>query len=359
MDHMYSGAYMTIIAAAEHAPIRRLSVPTWPDFGIYANLGFLFGLPKLYLDHALLWQPLKGTYLYAWSPESGGHRKSGLPIRRPTLPSWAWCGWECFVDPDSFLPALNYDEDGQDKTDISNSWRLRKTVIWEHAGSAEQSTLATSNHISASVTRIFFFPAATLEIEYAPVTTNRTGFYLAFANPVLVQTPLTSLSRVIILRDIQGKFSGMIRIAGDSTCQPTEPIEFIAISQGSAKGKCLRSCYEEKILRRSKYADPRPFHAAFNRAGRWVGIEDKMSLSDGHNYQVITTSYSEGTLELPDYEDDQDYHFYNVLWVQRGDNDVAYRAGYGRVLAEAWERNYQEDWLPASVMVDGTQLCLD
>ncbi|KAH6964947.1 heterokaryon incompatibility protein-domain-containing protein [Fusarium venenatum] len=149
---------------SEVAPMRQLSVPTWPDFSIYADLvcpyngrelshkedglsaflgvlnylapafpqGFLFGLPRLYVDHALLWQPLKGTYRFAWSPESGGHRPSSPSTRRPTLPSWAWCGWLCFIDPESFRSALNIGRDGHDKTSIESSWKLRNVVTWEH-----------------------------------------------------------------------------------------------------------------------------------------------------------------------------------------------------------------------------------
>ncbi|CEI68079.1 unnamed protein product [Fusarium venenatum] len=172
---------------------------------------------------------------------------------------------------------------------------------------------------------------------------RRSAFYWAFANPVLVHNPLTSLSKVVVVRDTAGKFSGMISITGDATCRPGVPIELIAISQGSVKGKCLRSCYEEKVLRRSRYADPRGFHALYDRVGRWVGIEDKISREDGHNYQVIAEGYYEESLDLPEYADDQEYHFYNVLWVQRGENDVAYRADCGRVLADAWEKSHLEN----------------
>ncbi|KAL6695392.1 heterokaryon incompatibility domain-containing protein [Trichoderma pleuroticola] len=352
-----------------------ISVPTWPDFSIYADLvcpyngreltykedglsaflgvlnylapafpeGFLFGLPRHYLDHALLWQPLKGSYLHTWHRENGGHRKSCPSTRRRTLPSWAWCGWQCFIDPASFQSVLNVGQNSH----IANSLKLRNTVTWEHVdspGESAQRTLSTSNNnISASVTRASFLPAATLEIQYAPFPIRRTGFYLAFANPVLIQSPLANLSKVVALRDTEGRLAGVIRITGDATCGPSEPIELIAISQGSAKGKCLRSCYEDKVLRRSRYADPRPFHAVYDRSGRWVGIEDKMSRDDGHNYQVIATGQYEENLELPEYEDDEEYQFYNVLWVQRGEHDVAYRAGRGRVLAEAWEKNDPEN----------------
>ncbi|KAK4068210.1 uncharacterized protein Triagg1_7453 [Trichoderma aggressivum f. europaeum] len=363
---------------SEVAPMRQLSVPTWPDFSIYADLvcpyngreltykedglsaflgvlnylapafpqGFLFGLPRLYLDHALLWQPLKGTYLDTWPRTNRDHQGCGPSARRPTLPSWAWCGWQCFIDPESFQSVPNVDQDGHKKIDITNSWKLQNTVTWEHVDSAEepaQRTLPKSNHISASVTRAYFLPAATLEIQNVPFPISHAGFYSAFANPVLTQSPLTNLSKVVALRDTEGRFGGVIRITGDAACGPAEPIELIAISQASAKGKCLRSCYEDKVLRKSRYADPRPFHAVYDGSGRWVGIGDEMSLDDGHNYRVIATGQYEESLELPEYEDDEEYQFYNVLWIQRGDNDVAYRSGCGRVLAEAWEGNDPED----------------
>lgn len=360
---------------SEVAPMRQLSVPTWPDFSIYADLvcpyngrkltykedglstflgvlnylapafpeGFLFGLPRLYLDHALLWQPLKGTYLHTWDRENKADRKNGPSTRRPTLPSWAWCGWQCYIDPEGFQSILNVDQHGHKKLGTTNSWKLRNTVTWEHVDSPKESarrTLSISNHISASVTRASFLPAATLEIQHSPLPIKEAAFYLAFANPVLVQSPLTNLSKVVALRDTEGRFGGVIRVTGDATCGPAEPIELIAISQGSAKGKCLRSCYEEKVLRRSRYADPRPFHAVYDRAGRWVGHKMR---GIGYHYQVIATGQYEENLELPEYEDDQEYQFYNVLWVQRGDNDVAYRAGCGRVLAEAWEKSDPEN----------------
>ncbi|KAF5592971.1 heterokaryon incompatibility protein [Fusarium subglutinans] len=357
--------------------MRKLSVPTWPDFSIYADLvcpyngrelshkedglsaflgvlnylapafpqGFSFGLPRLYIDHALLWQPLRGTYRVAWSPESGGHRPSTPAARRPTLPSWAWCGWQCFIDPESFRSALNIGPDGHDKPSIESSWKLRNTVTWEHMASSEESahdTLSIPNQISASVARAFFLPVATLGFQYAS-TMRRSAFYWAFANPVLVDNPLTSLSKVVVVRDTAGKFSGLIRITGDATCRTGEPIELIAISQGSVKGKHFRSSYEEKVLQRSTYADPRRFHAVYDRDGRWVGSEDKISREDGHNYRVVPEGEYEESLDLPEYADDQEYQFYNVLWVQRGENDVAYRAGCGRVLAEAWEKSNPEN----------------
>lgn len=97
---------------------------------------------------------------------------------------------------------------------------------------------------------------------------------------------------------------------------------------------------KDQISTPLKYS--RPFHVLYDRAGRWVGIEDEMS-RDGYNYQVITGEEYEERLELPEYTDDQECQFYNVLWVQRGENNVAYRAGCGLVLVEAWEKSNQEN----------------
>jgi hypothetical protein len=87
------------MVSSNSGPTRSFSVPAWPDFGLYADLicpyngrdlsyskdglsacsgiltrlapafpnGFLFGIPRIYLDYALLWQPLKAHYE---SPES-------------------------------------------------------------------------------------------------------------------------------------------------------------------------------------------------------------------------------------------------------------------------------------------------
>jgi hypothetical protein len=144
-DSMYS----------DSGPTSSFSVPTWPDFGLYVDLicpyngrdlsfskdglsacsgilkrlvpafpnGFLFGLPRIYLDHALLWQPLKADYEI---PECAVIRdgipgRTSLPTHKSILPSWAWCGWQCFVDPRSFQAALNLGQDGCYWEDSSSS----------------------------------------------------------------------------------------------------------------------------------------------------------------------------------------------------------------------------------------------
>ncbi|KAI0848823.1 heterokaryon incompatibility protein-domain-containing protein [Daldinia vernicosa] len=88
--------------------------------------GFISGLPAIFLDSALLWQPL----LKAKRRVCSGKR----PESFPPLPSWSWAGWQCLIDPISLEGALDYEIRG----DISRgglgksmcSWRTRKLVDW-------------------------------------------------------------------------------------------------------------------------------------------------------------------------------------------------------------------------------------
>ncbi|KAK8015977.1 hypothetical protein PG991_008865 [Apiospora marii] len=60
--------------------------------------GFVCGLPALFLDSALLWQPVSKA-----RRRSANELVARLAPRAP-LPSWSWVGWQCRVDPDSLLP---------------------------------------------------------------------------------------------------------------------------------------------------------------------------------------------------------------------------------------------------------------
>lgn len=88
--------------------------------------GFICGLPALFLDSALLWQPLLK-----------GRRRS--PVGTATkiapmapLPSWSWAGWQCLVDPFSLKGGLDYMSGGYACClDVGRaSWRTWKLVDW-------------------------------------------------------------------------------------------------------------------------------------------------------------------------------------------------------------------------------------
>ncbi|KAH7086506.1 heterokaryon incompatibility protein-domain-containing protein, partial [Paraphoma chrysanthemicola] len=118
---------------------QRFATKWWPDFGFYLDLicpyngrefsypqdallgisgvlnalgesfpgGFIHGLPRLFLDHALLWQPF-GT------AEQRLDRRADEEIRT-SLPSWSWAGWQCYVDPWSLRSGLSYSNDKESR----------------------------------------------------------------------------------------------------------------------------------------------------------------------------------------------------------------------------------------------------
>src|SRR5689334_2467772 len=63
--------------------------------------GFLFGLPELFLDVAMLWRPLGPCRRRAASPR-------GDPTHRSALPSWSWIGWQMDMDPLSWKCGYDY-----------------------------------------------------------------------------------------------------------------------------------------------------------------------------------------------------------------------------------------------------------
>lgn len=143
----------------------------WPDFGFYIDLicpyngrefsypqdamlgisgilgalkmsfpgGFIHGLPRLFLDHALLWQPFGTADRRVDRAENSSAFSS--------LPSWSWCGWQCFVDPWSLRSGLSYIYEPECQKRAC-SWRTRTLVEWH---------LSIGNQISEPVSepRIF------------------------------------------------------------------------------------------------------------------------------------------------------------------------------------------------------------
>ena len=132
---------------------QRFSTRWWPDFSFYLDLvgpyngrnfsypqdatlgisgilsalepafpgGFIHGLPRVFLDHALLWQPFETAIRRADRSDDDAICSS--------LPSWSWCGWQSYVDPWSMLSGLSYilDKDCQRR---AGSWSTRNLVKW-------------------------------------------------------------------------------------------------------------------------------------------------------------------------------------------------------------------------------------
>ncbi|RGP67470.1 heterokaryon incompatibility [Fusarium longipes] len=379
--------------------LRHIQTPTWPDFGLYASLicpyngrglshqedglsacfgilnrlepafprGFIFGLPRMYLDHALLWQPLKSNYDSPDPPikhprklSDGCEGRTGPSSRRPTLPSWAWCGWQCFIDPNSFRAAMEIDSQGTYKGDTSSTWRLKSTVEWksindmqtpaqQHRGSAPELSPSLStqisysppNYIAAWTSCITLHAAATLELRIEPFMMKRAGFMDSSVNPVLSEKSLNEMCQVGVLQNATGRFAGLLRITDSGTSAMQGDMTLVAMSWGTANGKDLKNCFEEKVFRRSRYHNPKPFRAIYDDNERWIDCSPELSYKGKDNYRVLAVGDYNESLQLmtEDYDETQEYEFCNVLWIQRGENGVSYRAGCGRILKEDWEMN--------------------
>lgn len=92
--------------------------------------GFICGLPALFLDSALLWQPLFKARRR--SPVGTATRIAPMA----PLPSWSWAGWQCLVDPDSLKSGWDYmdrelPDYRREHSKISEvSWRTWNLIDW-------------------------------------------------------------------------------------------------------------------------------------------------------------------------------------------------------------------------------------
>ena len=104
----------------------------------------LSGLTVLFLSYALLWPPMHWCYNRpkAWShsslwlhvePYNGYRERMKLAIRRTTLQSWVWCGWEWFIDPWELWPNYARPTDVKKNQHTCHLWtrssRSRESIV--------------------------------------------------------------------------------------------------------------------------------------------------------------------------------------------------------------------------------------
>ena len=321
----------------------RFSTRWWPDFDFYLDLiclyngrqfsfpedaslgcagimnalsssfpgGFIHGMPRLFLDHALLWQPF-GLVNRRSNQGQGDATQS-------TIPSWSWCGWQGYVEPHSLRSGLWYIDDQKARGRVKTlrttnitTWRLLvdedETLIpideprmldageyhrqedvlpagWQRAGASSETTESSCSDSetlyshSQDPSTYFRQPLPLCKPRAAPnvitsavhlVTDTRTahlypatvlrqvnsGTWNWWGEPhVSVFDDKTFLygpeegkhSPVLVLRQPNGLFGGLLRIMTEGIIAREKPIELIAISSGTVQARDLESGLEWQI----------------------------------------------------------------------------------------------------------------
>jgi len=317
--------------------------------------GFLHGLPEMFFDVAMLWQP--GNELERRSSSVS----STTTLPESLLPSWSWMGWhgewhqgswDCgneFVKMDyaGFYKMTNVrtikildwytGSDGASRQQwrkIPVTWRKYAHLFnndtdlvppgWtrhsfdprtlsdaEMKGAPDKLSVTTIYKHDSDRNSEFWWPVPTAEehieenvlppqTDLLFFTTSRAWFYCARdVDTVKKWRPGASL------RDKDGRWVGYMNFH-DKDALDTLP----KFNMASSTGQLLMGPLEVVAISQG-YA----LHPVFER---WYG--------DGIDELALG--------ELPKVSDR--YEFYNVLWIKWG-NGVAYRHGIGRVLKSIWE----------------------
>lgn len=275
--------------------------------------GFVFGLPRLFFDHTLLWQPFDKARRRFDRPK----HKETESLVTSSLPSWAWCGWQCFVDPWSLLSGLEYIHDAGTyswQDDLQpRSWRTFSIVNWRFAYSTIDSQKDKQNHpdedmcealdhawrtgdftdwqcftssddlvyyahkseeylrfkyplplaqgvpgmssikappyISCSTTTATLFPAATFR-GVRGRTLEASYKISTLRHRIFTEGPGDeNHCSVLVLQQSDGTFAGLMRLMDDTCILPGTSLELCAISAGTASAKGMTESFEWKVFK--------------------------------------------------------------------------------------------------------------
>lgn len=308
--------------------------------------GFLFGLPELFLDVALLWRPLKPCRRRV--SQTVKKQAPGSLVIETAFPSWSWVGWQTEVDPlswkcgydyiknTSFIswPGSTYDHILKSGT----SYKLILTVKWYVADGLNSPTRPVVNNYKTYLgskdlpvgwSRHSLPFEKQEEADYMYKSDNKSRFCFPIPMPhdsvdlpktqddpflycqttrayfYLEKPPKDEI--ILSLANEKGQWAGVIRTNLEKICHgsskkrkfgedtparledfsATEPQELVSISEGSA----MNSWNESELLEEWNFPR-RPRKAAL-------------------------------------------YEFVHVLWVTRVDG-ICYRKGVGRVAKGSW-----------------------
>jgi len=276
--------------------------------------GFIWGIPEMFFDAALLWR--------VDVPE---RRISSTQISRISIPTWSWMALEGpFIDnswrggsnyisdlrashPDHFgtIPILQWfsiERDSGRRRPILSTWRkyfnCRKGDAlpqgWE-AHMPETSSGNPSHFTSESVPDVvFWYP---IPIREQP-TTDNIG---APANLIACRTQRAYLVRAVRERE---------------------------------KGRYWRSLSHVLLTNQNKWAGALHEDVLDQSSAR--GTCELIAISAGHESDYHVTRYGARWVTDKVLHSRIVFEYFNVLWIEWKDG-IAYRKGIGKVLKDKWE----------------------
>ncbi|KAK6065233.1 heterokaryon incompatibility protein [Seiridium cupressi] len=303
--------------------------------------GFIHGLPEMFLDMALLWQP-RLTYT----------RKSNE--RNKLFPSWSWAGWKSEVDDCIWKKCFNhiYVPLGKslfdDHIEIAPLVEWRKRTVESCQFQRVDNSYSAYRTYNAAVNRVlpngwsyddkekfyiwngqhdsekkFRYPVQIAQYVNEPHLGSYDNHLYFRANIAWLRLSRRPDSRDYLganLEDINGNWAGVVRFNSEDFLLTPEAFhnsqEFVAISLG-----CAKILTDSQIASSSIPPD----------SGFWNTFGGGILEEWGDIQKLLAGSRT--------------YEFYNVLLIERA-SGIAYRKALGRVLKFDWDGTEPEAEYP-------------
>ncbi|KAL4726245.1 hypothetical protein ACLX1H_006923 [Fusarium chlamydosporum] len=301
--------------------------------------GFIYGMPIMFLDIALLWRPHASIRRRALS-------------RPPFLPSWSWMGWwfdNIPVDLTLWRAAADYVEEarigkrGQESKRYRSAhpFRIRPTVSWSLTDRA-----ATVPVMNTGLQYNNLRGRRSPNTDLPPGWSRSGSYYIhdsdetaLFKYPIPVEDPAES--------------GGYEPPVGEQAYPG--PLLSFRTTSGFFEVE-----FHTTLAHRDRPNPPLAVGTIWNKANRWAGqfrAHDAWLGIQSSNYDgeerlefiaISTATERRGShvFDTDKFEEHMDaddmIDFVNVLWIERI-GDIAYRRGVGQILLKTWEAQAKDE----------------
>jgi len=313
--------------------------------------GFLYGLPEIFLDVALLWRPLGPCRRRRTRRE--GHDQAGNPEYATAFPSWSWIGWQMDMDPLSWKCGYDYIKStsiiswpGSKYNTVVRagcSWQLRSTVQWHVADGLDSPTRPVvedykryqrSGSLPEAWSRYSLPFEGPDKAEFIHPSDTRTRFHF----PIPLQSD--SKTKDCIRHGRDGPFLYCKTDRAYFMTEEPPPGSIVASlvdDEGKWVGVVRMQVDDKKFQTQGERKDPLELSTQ-PRESRNMQRREFIAVSEG---SARNDWNEKGFFEEWDFEERPRntplYEFVNVLCVERKE-EIFYRQGVGRVLKAAWVR---------------------